>query len=165
MFTYKTPDMKQIAFKYGIRMLIGFIAFFLIMYMVGQADNTYLRLFNGVIHLTFIGFAVNEYRKLRPDTVHNYISGVGTSFYASAFGVIGFGVFMMIFLSFDPQLMAAINENMPLDTAKTGFNPITAGVMVIAEGIATTLIGSYIMTRIIDARLEESSIPTSSYEG
>jgi len=146
-------------------MLAGFIAFFLIMYMVGQADNTYLRLFNGIIHLSIMALAINEYRKLRPDTVHNYISGVGTAFYASAFGVVGFGVFMMIFLSFDPQLMADINNNIPLDTAKTGFNPITSGVMVIAEGIATTLVGSYIITRIVDARLEESPIPTSSYEG
>ncbi len=165
MFTYKTPDMKQIAIKYGMWMLAGFIAFFLIMYLIGQADNTYLRLFNGVIHLTLMGLAINEYRKLRPDTVHNYVSGVGTAFYTSAFGVIGFGVFMMIFLSFDPQLMQAINDHIPLDTAKTGFNPVTSGVMVIAEGIATTLVGSYIITRIIDARLEESSMPTSSYEG
>lgn len=156
--------MKQIAIKYGMWMLAGFIAFFLIMYIVGQADNTYLRLFNGVIHLSLMGLAINEYRKLRPDTVHNYVSGVGTAFYTSAFGVIGFGVFMMIFLSFDPQLMQAINDHIPLDTAKTGFNPITSGVMVIAEGIATTLVGSYIITRIIDARLEESSIPTSPYE-
>lgn len=157
--------MKKIAIKYGIWMLAGFIVFFLIMYMAGQADNTYLRLFNGVIHLTLMAIAINEYRKLRPDTVHNYISGVGAAFYTSAFGVIGFGVFMMLFLSFNPQLMADINAHIPLETAKTGFNPITAGVMIIAEGIATTLVGSYIITRIVDARLEESSIPTSSYEG
>jgi hypothetical protein len=135
------------------------------MYLVGQADNTYLRLFNGVIHLSLMSVAINEYRKLRPDTVHNYISGVGAAFYTAAFGVIGFGIFMMLFLSFDAQLMAEINKDIPLATAKTGFNPITSGAMIIAEGIATTLVGSYIITRIVDARLEESGMPTSSYEG
>jgi len=156
--------MKKIAFKYGFWMLFGFIAFFLLMWATGQAENIYLRLFNGIIHLTLIGLAINEYRRLNPKNVHNYVSGVGMGFYTSAFGVIGFGVFIMLFLSFNPDLMASINESIPLHTSKTRFNPITAGAMVIAEGIAITLIGSYIMTRIVDARFEDSNIPTS-YEG
>lgn len=156
--------MKKIATKYGLWMLVGFIAFFLLMWAAGQADNIYLRLFNGIIHLSLIGVAINEYRRANPKTVHNYVSGVGMGFYTSAFGVIGFGVFIMLFLYFNPDLMAQINEKIPLQTKKTGFNPITAGVMVIAEGIAITLIGSYIMTRIVDARFEESNVPTSYEE-
>lgn len=156
--------MKRIAIKYGLIMLAGFVVFFLIMRMAGLAENTYLRVFNGVIHLTMMGLAIHSYRSWKPETVNNYVSGVAMSFYTSAFGVAGFGLFMMIFLSFDAELMAAVNAQVPLHTSKTGFNPITAGAMVIAEGIAITLIGSYIMTRIIDARFEASNIPTS-YEG
>lgn len=81
--------MKKIAIKYGVLMLVGFIAFFLIMHVLGHSLNYNLRAFNGVIHIGLIALAIREYRKTHPESLSNYISGVAMGMYASLIGVLG----------------------------------------------------------------------------
>ncbi len=139
--------MKKIAIKYGLFMLAGFTAFFLIMHLVGQSQNYNLRVFNGVIHIGLITMAIREYRKKHPETYSNYVSGVAMGIYASLIGVLGFTVFMVLYLSGDTEFMNYIKDSMPIGQY---LNPITASLFILVEGVAVSLIGSYIVTRIID---------------
>ena len=142
--------MKKIAIKYGLLMLAGFTAFFLIMHLLGHSQNYNLRIFNGIIHIGLIALAIREYRKAEPESLSNYLSGVAMGIYASLIGVVGFTIFMVLYLSADPVLMAAIQASIPIGEY---FNPITASLFILVEGVAVSLIGSYIVTRIIDMNM------------
>jgi hypothetical protein len=76
--------MKKIALKYGLFMFAGFAAFFLLMHLIGLSQNTYLRVFNGVIHLGLIYTAIKAYRNVYEESVENYVSGVAVGMYTSA---------------------------------------------------------------------------------
>lgn len=148
--------MINIAQRYGLIMMGGFIAFFLSMYALGMAENYWLRLFFVFIHLGVLALSINTYRRneLNGNTnpkqsVKGVFHGMATSF----IGVLGFCIFLYLFLTFDSDLMANINAQF---SVSRGFNPITAAAFMFVEGIAAGLIGSYILTRIVDNRLENA---------
>ncbi len=145
--------MRKIAIKYGLYMLAGFIVFFLLMHLIGLSDETWLRVFNGLIHLSLIYAAIKAYRTQYPDGVNNYISGVATGMFTSVFGVIGFSIFMLLFFIYNPTFFEQVQDNIPIDQYLT---PLTATFFILVEGVAISLIGSYILTRVIDMRLEKA---------
>lgn len=142
--------MKKIAFRFGLWMLAGFAVFFLIMHVLGLSNNYNLRVLNGIIHLGIIYLAIKAFRSKYPDTVSNYVSGTAMGMYASAVGVIGFTIFMILFLSFSPDFMKELRETMPMGEY---LSPITASLFILMEGIVISLIGSYILTRVVDMNL------------
>lgn len=142
--------MKKLAFRFGLWMLTGFIAFFLIMHLLGLSNNYNLRVLNGIIHLGVIYLAIKAFRAKNPDTVNNYVSGTAMGMYASAVGVVGFTIFMVLFLSFSPNFLQDIRETMPMGEY---ISPITASLFILMEGLVISLIGSYILTRVIDMNL------------
>jgi len=148
--------MKSIAWKYGLWMAAGFTAFFLLMYSIGMADNYNLRILNSVIHLGLLYGAVNTYRKYLPEKVGNYVSGVAMGMYSSFIGVLMFAIFMGLFLAFEGNLLAHIKNTMPIGRYLTSF---TTPMFVFVEGIAVSLIGSYIITRIVDDRMPQPEYP------
>lgn len=143
-------SMKKIAIRFGLWMFAGFTVFFLIMHLLGLSNNYNLRVLNGIIHLGVIYLAIKAFRSKYPDTVSNYVSGTAMGMYASAVGVLGFTIFMILFLSFDPVFLQELREAMPMGDYLT---PITASLFILIEGIAISLIGSYILTRVIDMNL------------
>ncbi len=141
--------MKKIAIKYGLWMFAGFTSFFLLMHLIGQSQNFTLRVFNGVIHLGLVTAAIRTYREEYVGARDNYLSSVAMGIYASVIGVVAFSIFMLLFLIFNPGFLSAIQ-------AKTSFGdyltPVTSTFFILTEGIAISLIGSYIITRILDMR-------------
>lgn len=135
-------------------MLVGFILFFFIMHLLGLSTNIWLRVFNGVIHIGLIWAAIREYRKEHRDSINNYVSGVATGMWTSAIGVLGFVVFMFFFMVLNESFMEAVQNSIPIEKY---INPLTATLFILAEGIAISLIGSYIVTRIIDMRMSDAS--------
>ena len=146
--------MKKIAIKYGLWMLLGFTAFFLLMHLFGQSQNYNLRVFNGVIHLSIIYLAIRDFRQQNREGINNHLSGVAMGMYASLIGVVGFTVFMILFLAFSPGFMEVIKASMPVGKY---LNPVTTSMFILVEGVATSLIGSYIITRIVDMNMAKAS--------
>ncbi|MCB0633282.1 MAG: DUF4199 domain-containing protein [Saprospiraceae bacterium] len=142
--------MKKLAFRFGLWMLLGFIVFFLFMHLLGLSDNYNLRVLNGVIHLGIIYLTIKAFRSKYPDTVSNYVSGTAMGIYVSLVGVLGFTIFMILFLSFSPDFLNELRKAMPMGDYIT---PITASIFILVEGLAISLIGSYILTRVIDMNL------------
>lgn len=143
--------MKSIALKYGFWMFAGFTAFFLLMHLFGLSDNYFMRLFNGVIHLSLIYLAIREYNQRSNLGISNYMRGVAMGMYASFVGVLAFTSFMFFFLIFDAPFMAEIQKNY----ASIGeyLNPFTISLFLFMEGVAVSLIGSYVLTRVLDANM------------
>ena len=141
-------------------MFAGFTLFFLIMLGFGLEGVYELRAFNGVIHLGLIYLAIRQYRRENEKTKGNYLSGVAMGMYASVIGVLLFSIFMGFYLGMDQAFMQSIKSDIAI--AKY-FNPFTTTLFIMTEGIAISLIGSYIVTRIVDINVapnRERQIPT-----
>jgi hypothetical protein len=137
--------MRAISIQLGLVMLTGFIAIFYIIYMLGYAQHTELRVLNAVVHLSCMYLAIKAYYKTDPENVENYMLGVAQGMEASIIGVIGYAVFIVVFMKIDPRLMNLIKQN---SSMAIYLNPYTVTLGILTEGLMVSLIGSYIMTRI-----------------
>lgn len=145
--------MKNIAIKYGIMMFIGFVALFLVMHELAQVRNFNLRVLNGFIHFGLIYAAINTYRNEVLQKSGTVVSGVAAGMYTSIVGVLPFTLFIMFYLIADEPFMNYIQSSIPIGQY---FNPLTASLFILVEGIAISLIGSYIADRIIDVKRAEA---------
>jgi hypothetical protein len=137
--------MHHISVKIGLWMLASFIAYFLLLYVLGFGYRTEFQLFNVVIQLYFIYRSIRAYYATDSENTRSYMLGVVQGMRTSGIGVVGFAVFMTIFLALNPTLMSAICANSQVGTY---LNPFTATIVILAEGLIVGLIGSYIFTRI-----------------
>jgi hypothetical protein len=144
--------MKKIALKYGAEMFAGFALLFLIVHLLGWSQHYYLRVLNGFVHLTFIYLAVRDYRRAFPESHDNYLSGVATGFYTSIIGVVLFTFSMCLFLALNQSFFELLKVQAPFQEY---FTPVTASLFIFVEGVVVSLIGSYLVTRVIDAQLEQ----------
>lgn len=138
--------MHAISIKMGLWMLAGLISFFLLMYTVGLGYRTELHLFNGVIQLFCLYWAIRYYYRRSPDDRDTYMAGVAQGMWTSAIGIGGFTVFMMIFITMEPKFLETLRQNSQMGEYLT---PITASLFILVEGLMVSLIGSYILTRIL----------------
>ncbi len=145
--------MKKIALKYGFQMFAGFAFLFLIVHLLGWSQNYYLRVLNGFIHITFIYLCIRDYRREFPDSQGNYLLGVAAGFYASIIGVALFTIAMCLFLAIDQPFFELLKAQAPFSEY---FTPVTASLFIFVEGVVVSLIGSYLVTRVIDAQLEKA---------
>ena len=137
--------MRAISNQFGFLMLAGFIAIFYIIYMLGYAQYTELRVLNAVVHLSCMYLAIKAYYKTDRENVENYMLGVAQGMEASVIGVVGYALFIVIFMKIDPRLMNLIKQNSHMAIY---LNPYTITLAILAEGLMVSLIGSYLMTRI-----------------
>jgi len=142
--------MFKIAIKYGLILALGLTLFFLIMHFLGLSANYNLRIFNGVIHLSVIYFAMMAGLAAGVISGENYVNSVFLGMICSFIGVAIFAFFQMLFLNFDTAFMAQIKENVSIGEY---LNPYTASLLILAEGVAVSLIGSYILARVIEMRM------------
>ena len=144
--------MERIALRYGLFMFLGFTLFFLISHLLGLSERYYLRVLNAIIHLAFMYTAIRRYRQLHPESADNYLSGTAMGMTAGVVGTLAFTIFIVLFLAFNQSFLAALRARTPMSEYLT---PITAGAIILMEGIAVSLIGAYILTRIVDSQLEQ----------
>ncbi len=78
----------------------------------------------------------------------NFLSGTSLGVLTSMAAVIPFAVFVGFYLAIDVKTMTHLQENIP--HLGSYLTPVTAGVSILMEGLAFTIIASYIITRIID---------------
>ena len=134
--------------RYGLIMAVGFILYFLIMQALGFGNNYYFRIFNAAIHLTLITLAIKSYKDQFPEEF-NYLSGVSAGIVTSLVGVVPFAIFMLIFLAVTPDFM----ESIQIEAENVGryLTPFTASLIVLLEGLAVSIVASYIIMRIVDS--------------
>jgi hypothetical protein len=142
--------MYAISIRMGLWMLLGSIAFFLLMYTIGLGYRNELHAFSAVIQLVFLYLAIQAYYRLHPDNIGNYMQGVLQGMGASIIGVGGFALFMTTFLLMEPTLMDTIRENSHLGKY---LNPFTASLAILSIGLVVGLVGSYILTRMFNDKV------------
>jgi hypothetical protein len=137
--------MRSLSVQFGLLMLAGFVTIFYVIYMLGYAQYTELRVFNAFVHLGCMYLSIKAYYKTDNGNVENYMQGVAQGMETSIIGVVGYAVFIAVFMKIDPRLMDLIKQNSPMAIY---LNPYTITLAILAEGLMVSLIGSYIMTRI-----------------
>ncbi len=147
--------MRANSIKMGFWMLGTFIAFFLFVYAMGLILSTELRLFNVVIQLFFIYYVIKLHYKLYPTEVGNYLAGVARGMETSVVGVGGFAVFTGFFLYANPTLMDNLSQNSQMGAY---LNPFTISLYIVAEGLMVSLIGSYVITRVLDIIITKQEV-------
>jgi hypothetical protein len=145
--------MKKLAIKYGAIMFAGFSALFLLFYVFGVADKVGLRSLNAFIHFGAMYALIRAYRKAYPETIENYIKGTVMGMLASTVGVLAFAALVFFTLELDSGLLAQLKNQTPLPEL---FTPFNATLYIAVEGLVVSLVGAYIITRIVDARYDHS---------
>ncbi len=136
-------------------MLVCYIAFFLLMFGLGQGYHSELRVSNAFILLFFMYRDIKEYYQNNPDKFEDYLAGATQGMGAATIGVVGFTIFMTLFFYFNPAFMEVIRQN---SVAAPYLGPFTASLFIFVEGVVVALIGSYVITRIVCMRLERKAI-------
>jgi hypothetical protein len=136
--------MYTISIKMGLWMLAGYISFFSLMCVMGLGHHRELRVFYVFIQLFCIYRAIRACYAIHPRSTHNNLWGVAQGMLTSAVGVLGFILFLIIFLSLSPTLVSEMRSNYGIGQA---LDPYTASFFILAEGLIVGLIGSYILTR------------------
>ena len=144
--------MRNISVKYGLLMLVGLIALYLLMYVMGLGHRSEFRMLNGVIHLYCIYKAIQAYYNLHPENIGNYMMGVTQGMGASIIGVGAYTAFVTIFLALDPTLMNLIRQN---SNMAAYLNPYSISLYILVEGLVVSLIGAYILTRVVDIQVKK----------
>jgi hypothetical protein len=106
---------------------------------------------NATVHLAVLYYGIRSLRERSPKTLNNYVSGVVQGMYVGFVGTLLFSIFMMFFLILTPSFLSQLQAATNLDGA---LNPVTAAVIIFMEGVGISLIGSYLMTRFVDMRIE-----------
>ena len=149
--------MRNISVKYGLLMLVGLIALYLLMYVIGLGHRSEFRMLNGVIHLYCIYKAIQAYYNLHPENIGNYMMGVTQGMGASIIGVGAYTAFVTIFLALDPTLMNLIRQN---SNMAAYLNPYSVSLYILVEGLVVSLIGAYILTRVVDIQVKKEEFKT-----
>jgi hypothetical protein len=137
--------MYSVSIKMGLWMLVGFILFFLLMYITGFSYHIELLFFYAIIQILCIYRAIRAYYALYPKSTHNNLWGVAEGMVTSAIGITGFAIFITVVLLLSPSLMHEMRIDSLLGAS---LNPYTAGLIILTAGLMVSLIGSYIAARI-----------------
>lgn len=127
---------------YGALVSLGLIVYFFIMYAAGLIHVIELRLFNVVILLAGIYFALKQFKRThngRLDYFKSMTTGTATAAIASA----TFSLFLFVYLKLDRNLMNAIAENEPLGYY---LDPYICSFVVFLEGLFSGFGMSYLLT-------------------
>ena len=133
---------------YGTLITLALIVYFFLSYIAGFIHIIELRLFNLVILIAGVYFALRQYQRTHGghmDYFHSFTTGMATA----AIGTLTFSVFLLAYLFIDKGLMQTIAERQPL-----GFylDPYIASFMVSLEGVFSGLFVTFLLSNFMAER-------------
>jgi hypothetical protein len=139
-------DPNRIPENYGLRIAAGLTVDFIIMRFAGLLHTVELRMFNLVILVVGIYFALKKFKQTHEDHL-NYFRALVTGVTTGAIGSLGFAAFFWVYVSFiDPELMQFIIENEPMGRF---LNPYISAFIVALEGVFSGLLVTFILINYI----------------
>lgn len=139
-------DPNRIPENYGLRIAAGLAIYFIIMKFAGMLITVELRMFNFVILVAGIYFALKKFRQTHADHL-NYFRALVTGVSTAAIGSIVFAAFFWVYVSFiDPSFMQYIIENEPMGRF---LNPYISAFIIALEGVFSGLLVTFILINYI----------------
>ncbi len=139
-------DPNRIPRRYGLRIAAGLIAYFLIMYFVGIAENSEYRLLNVFILLVGVYFALKKFKETHANSIH-YFRALAVGLSTSVTAATIFGVFLFVFLKLDSSLMLSIQENEPMGQY---LNAYIVSFIAALEGVFSGMLVTFIIINFMD---------------
>jgi hypothetical protein len=131
---------------YGTFIALGLMAYFWTAWFFGFIDVPVLRLLNLGIQTTGIYFAYRQFKRTHKGSL-NYFRALSVGFMTSLIGTSTFVLFLFILFQMDQQLFQSVIRDEPLRPYLT---PYTATFAVWNEGIISGLIGTFVLTNVMD---------------
>lgn len=131
---------------YGTFIALGLILYFFLIYLIGLIYVLELRLFNVVILVAGIYFALKQYKRTHAGPL-NYFRALTIGLASSFIGISTFTLFLFLYLKVDTGLLHAIQQKAPLGPYLDAY---IATFAVWIEGIFSGMIVTFLLTNFID---------------
>lgn len=142
---------NKIGIKYGIISFIGYIVFFGLMKGFNLVEIIELRFLNLFIMISAVWLAIKNYKKNSFNSSF-YYAGFLTGLTTAIVGVLGFVVFMGVYLQFlNPNFMNYLKANEPFGQY---LNPVSLMGVLFIEGLASGLISTFGVMQYYKAKTE-----------
>ena len=139
-------DPNRIPENYGLRIAAGLAVYFVLMKFAGMLVTVELRMFNFVILVAGIYFALKKFKQTHSDHM-NYFRALVTGVATGAVGSIVFAAFFFVYVSFiDPGFMQYIIDNEPMGRF---LNPYISAFIIALEGVFSGLLVTFILINYI----------------
>lgn len=124
-------NIEHTSLRYGLYTMGGLILYFLSMRLIGLHQIVELRAFNLIIMVFGVVYAINNFRKNHSGPF-TYFKGIGLGTLTVSISVLGFALFLFIYLSFiDTAFLTYIKTNEPFGEY---LNPFVIAAVIILEG-------------------------------
>lgn len=143
MSFFSNPN--RIPESYGLRIAIGLIAYFLVMYVLGYAHVVELRLLNVLILVAGVYLALRKFKETHAAHL-NYFRALATGVGTAAIGSLIFGVFLFVFMKVDTGLMESIAAEEPMGRF---LNPYISAFIVVLEGVFSGLLVTFLLINVV----------------
>jgi hypothetical protein len=141
---WNRPD--RIPEIYGTLITFGLIVYFFLMYALGLVHVIELRIFNLLIMLAGIYFAMKQHKRTH-DGHLNYFRGISIGVASATIGASTFAVFLLIYLKIDAGLMQTIIEREPMGRY---LNEYIIAAAITAEGTFSGSLLAYILLNVME---------------
>lgn len=138
-------DPDRIPQSYGLRIALGLIIYFIVMYFMGLGHQVELRLLNLIILVAGVYLALKKFRESHEGQLH-YFRALATGVSTAAIGACGFAIFLFLFMSFNDTLMESIRANEPMGRF---MNPYIASCIVALEGLFSGLLVTFVLINFV----------------
>ena len=146
-------DPNRIPQSYGLRIALGLSLYFIVMQLMGLAHQVELRLFNLLILVAGVYFALKKFRETHEDKL-NYFRALVTGVSTAAIGACTFAAFLFLYMSLDQSLMQSIIDNEPMGRF---MNPYIASCIVALEGLFSGLLVTFVLINYVQT--DEVNLP------
>ena len=129
-------------------LFLALLVYFFLMYVAGWVHITELRLFNLVILIAGVYFALKQYQRTHRGEM-DYFHAFTTGIWTISIGTTAFSIFLLIYLHLDKGFMSLLAEKQPL-----GFylNPYIAAFIVALEGFFSGFFVTFLLSNFLADR-------------
>ncbi|MFM8913604.1 MAG: DUF4199 domain-containing protein, partial [Flammeovirgaceae bacterium] len=136
---------NRIPESYGLRIAGGLIAYFLVMKFAGLNEIVELRLFNLLILVAGVYFALKKFKETHGKHL-NYFIALATGVATAAIGSVLFALFLFVWMKVDANMMQSIIEKEPMGRY---LNAYMAAFIVALEGVFSGLLVTFVLINYI----------------
>lgn len=141
----------------GLITTVFLIAYFVLMRLLGFADNTWLRALNAVILFGGIYLGIKKWKTKREGEMP-YFNGLAVGMLIATSAAVLFSVFLVAYLSWDTAFMKEI-ANIPI--FRLEFTPGKAALVIFFEAMFSGYIFSYASMQFLKPSIEiENKYPS-----
>jgi hypothetical protein len=137
---------NRIPERYGIFIALGFIVYFVLMFLLNMGSHVELRLFNLPILGAGVYFGLKKFKETHGKHI-NYFRALASGVAISSIGTFLFAAFMFVFLKTNPDFMTWIMENEPMGRH---LNPYMLSFIILLEGVFSGLLVTFVLLNWID---------------